>query len=240
MNCIAIDDEPLALNIIKEFCDKLKFLQLKGIFTNAFDAIKAINREAIDVIFLDIHMPNISGLEFIKSLPNPPMIIFTTAYSEHALEGFELNAIDYLVKPISFDRFLKAVNKAYELHSLMTKNNKENLPEENKHNDPGYMMIKVEYSTVKLNYDKILYIEGLKDYVKIYAGDKPLITKSTLKNIENKLPSDRFVRVHKSYIISLGHITKIENNRIIFGEKRIPVGDQYKELFYKLIDKHRL
>ena len=239
MNCIAIDDEPLALNVIKNFCNDLKFINLIDTCTNAFDAINILNREKVDLIFLDIHMPNISGLEFIKSLRTPPMIIFTTAYSEHALQGFELNAIDYLVKPISFDRFLKAVNRAYELMHLM-KNKKESTKASPESFSPDYIMIKVEYSTVKVNFDDIRYIEGLKDYVKIYAGDRPHITKSTLKNIEQKLPSDRFIRIHKSYIVSIKHISKIENNRIIYGDKRIPVGDQYKDAFNMMLNKYRL
>jgi DNA-binding LytR/AlgR family response regulator len=186
-------------------------------------------------------MPNLSGLEFIKTLYNPPMIIFTTAYSEHALMGFELNAVDYLVKPIPFDRFFKAVSKAYELYNLRKKHTvaeKGNSEMQQSHQE--YILIKVEYSTVKVNLADINYIEGLKDYVKIITKDKNYLTKSTMKNMEEKLPSDFFVRVHKSYIVSLDKIKKIENNRIIIGEKYVPVGDQFKEAFNNIIDKKRL
>jgi two-component system, LytTR family, response regulator len=242
MNCIAIDDEPLALNVIKDFCSKISYLNLVETCSNAVDAVKVLNRCDIGLIFLDIQMPQLSGLEFIKSLSNPPMIIFTTAYSEHALMGFELNAVDYLVKPIPFERFFKAANKAYELYNHRNKN----IPGLTASNGKDlfiaadYFLIKVEYSTVRVNFADILYIEGLKDYVKIVTDVKNYLTKTTMKNIEEKLPSERFIRVHKSYIISLSRISKIENNRIIFKDKYIPIGDQFKDLFNKLIDKNRL
>ena len=238
MNCIAIDDEPLALNVIKDFCEKISFLNLVGICINAIDAVKIIKENKIDLIFLDIQMPNITGLEFVKTLDNHPMIIFTTAYSNHALEGFELNAIDYLVKPVSFERFFKGGSKAYEIFNL--KNKKEFLPVGQPVKNEDYIMVKVEYSVVKVNLNDILYIEGLKDYVKIYTGNRPLLTKSTMKNIEEKLQGKRFVRVHKSFIVSVSHIKSIENNRIIIGDKRIPVGNQYKAEFYSIIDKLKL
>jgi len=242
MNCIAIDDEPLAINVIKEFCSKIDYLNLLATFNSAVEAIKLLNQTSVDLIFLDIQMPHISGLEFIKSIPNPPMVVFTTAYSEHALQGFELNAIDYLVKPIPFERFFKAVNKAYELYNLRKKNElSSNLTlERNSEHQADYFMIKVEYSTVKVDFKDIQYIEGLKDYVKIYTGPRPILTKTTMKNIEEKLSSDNFVRIHKSYIVSISHIKAIENNRVLIGDKRIPVGEQYKEAFYKIVNKNKL
>lgn len=242
MNCIAIDDEPLALNVIKDFCSKVSFLDLVTTCTSAVEAVKVLNRHEIGLIFLDIQMPHLSGIEFIKTLSNPPMVIFTTAYSEHALMGFELNAVDYLVKPIPFDRFFKAVSKAYELYNLRQKHS---IPVQGsidapQQTHPEYIMIKVEYSTVKVNLTDIFYIEGLKDYVKIVTPQKNYLTKSTMKNMEEKLPGEFFVRVHKSYIVSIDRINKIENNRIVINEKYIPVGDQFKESFYKTIDKKRL
>ncbi len=238
MNCLAIDDEPLALDVIEDFSGRIPFLKLAGRCTSAMEAIEIINKERIDLIFLDINMPHITGTEFIKSLESPPLIIFTTAYSEFAVEGFELNAIDYLVKPIAFNRFLKAVNKAYELFSLKqvkTVSQKATTgPEEE------YLLVKADYSTVKIMLNDILYIEGLKDYVKIYRGGKPVLTKSTMKNIEDKLSGKKFVRVHKSYIVALTKIESIENQRIIIGEKRIPVGDQYRENFNRILDEYRL
>jgi DNA-binding LytR/AlgR family response regulator len=239
MNCLAIDDEPLALNVIKDFCKKISYLHLVGTCTSAAEAIKFLSQHEINLVFLDIHMPHISGLEFIKSLSSPPLVIFTTAFTEHALQGFELSAVDYLVKPIPFERFLKAVNKAYELINLRNKNV---LAASQTSNGSlsGYLMVKVEYSTVKLNFNDIIYIEGLKDYIKIYTGGRPILTKSTMINIEEKLPSEHFIRVHKSYIVSVSKISKIENNRIIFGEKRIPVGNRYKINFSNMIKKYQL
>jgi two-component system, LytTR family, response regulator len=240
MNCLAIDDEPLALNIVKEFSSKIEFINLVAICTNPIEAIRIINQQEIDLIFLDIQMPNITGLEFIRSLKNPPLVIFTTAYPNYALDGFELNATDYLVKPFSFERFLRSVNKAYEI--VIFKKNK--VPKaghsDEKSSPEKYLMIKVEYSTVRVDLEQILYIEGLKDYIKIYTGKKPLLTKSTMKNIEEKLPSDQFIRVHKSFIVALTKIESIENNRIIIGEKYIPIGNQYKSGFYSILDSKRL
>ncbi|PKP34535.1 MAG: DNA-binding response regulator [Bacteroidetes bacterium HGW-Bacteroidetes-17] len=242
MNCIAVDDELLALNVIKDFCSKIPFINLVDTCSNAMDAVKLLNEYKIDLIFLDIQMPYITGVEFCKTLVNinSPLIIFTTAYSNHALEGFELNALDYLVKPIPFERFFKAANKAYEFVELKKKKgqilNHDNLSTV----QPDHIMIKCEYSTVKVNFDSIIYIEGLKDYIKIFTAEKMLLTKSTMKNIETKLPNNIFMRVHKSFIVSLPKIYKIENNRIIFGDQRIPVGEQYKKVFHQLIDEYRL
>lgn len=241
MKCIAIDDEPLAINVIKDFCQKIDYINLLATFNSAVDAVKILNHTQVDLIFLDIQMPHLSGLEFIKSCTNPPLVIFTTAFSEHALQGFEVNAIDYLIKPIPFDRFFKAVNKAYELFNLRNSNQlTTHVPEPIIQQQADYFMIKVEYSTVKVEFKNILYIEGLKDYVKIYAGSRPLLTKSTMKNIEEKLPSDQFIRIHKSFIVSIAHIQVIENNRIVMGEKRLPIGDQYKDSFYAILNKNRL
>lgn len=247
MNCLAIDDEPLALKIIEEFCLKIDFLNLVRKCSSASEAIEIVNKKNIDLIFLDIHMPDISGLDFFKSIPNPPMVIFTTAYSEFALDGFELNAVDYLVKPIPFNRFLMAVNRAFELFNLRKTEIMDTLPVSvSKHNSTvdstcqKFLLIKVEYSTVKVDFDTILYIEGLKDYIKIYTIEKMLLTKSTMKNIQSRLPALMFFRVHKSFIVSFYYIQKIENNRIVINDKYIPIGEQYKEDFYKYINKNRL
>jgi DNA-binding LytR/AlgR family response regulator len=236
MNCIAIDDEPLALDIITEFCSKISYLNLLGTFTNPLDAAKLLNSIEIDLVFLDIHMPHINGLDFLKSLYNPPMVIFTTAYKEHAFQGFEFDAVDYLIKPFSSDRFIKAVNKAYQL--ILLKNSGKTVTEEKTENSPGFIMVRVEYSTIRVNLDDILYIEGLKDYVKIYSGSRPVLTKTTMKNIVDKLPPDRFMRVHKSFIVALDKIDIIENNRIVIGKERIPVGESFKVPFFKVINRN--
>lgn len=239
MNCIAIDDEPLALEVIKDFCSKVDFLNLVYTGTNAVDAITLLHSEQIDVLFIDIQMPHITGLEFVKTLTHPPLIIFTTAYPSYALEGFDLNAVDYLVKPIPLERFIRATNKAYELYSLRKqKENKNTSHKKEENND--YLLLKVEHNTVKLNYKDILYIEGLKDYLKVFLHEKYILTKNTIKKIEEKLPSENFIRVHKSFIIGLDKIEKIENNRIYIGEKIIPIGGHYKESFFLRINKYRL
>ena len=179
-------------------------------------------------------MPNLTGFDFLKSLANPPLIIITTAYPEYALNGYEVNAVDYLVKPFSFERFVIAVAKAYELNNLIKGKNPD-LP-----SGSDFLLVKVEYRTVKIDLGSILYIEGLKDYVKIYCSAKPILTKSTLKNIEAKLPSGNFKRVHKSYIVSLSKVKSIESNRIIIGDTRIPIGDQYKDQFYEKLKERML
>lgn len=242
MNCIAIDDEPLALDVIRNFCLKIDYLNLEVTFTNALEAVTHLNNNSIDLIFLDIQMPHISGLEFLKTLTNPPLIIFTTAYSDHAIEGFELNAVDYLVKPIPFERFFKAVNKALELFNLRQRNIQSFINQNGNDQQAAYMLVKVEYVSIKVNFNDIQYIEGLKDYVKIYLVNKakPILTKSTMKNIENTLPEKVFIRIHKSYIVSISKIEVIDNNRIVFGDKRIPIGQFYKENFNHILDRYRL
>lgn len=241
MKCIAVDDEPLALKVIRDFCSKVEFIDLIGECTSAVTAAKFLNEQKVDLLFLDIQMPYITGLEFIKTIPVPPLTIFTTAFSKYAVEGFEVDAIDYLLKPIPFDRFLKAVNKAYEIFQLRQKNE---ISYNNQYNNvfgsKDYLLIKVEYSTVKLNLKDILYIEGVKDYVKISTTHKNFLTKSTMKNIEEKLPGTEFIRIHKSYIVSLSSIERIENNRIIFGEKHLPIGEQYKKELFSILNKNRL
>lgn len=244
MKCIAIDDEPLALNVIADFCSKIDYLQLVGTYTSAIDAIQVLNKLKIDLIFVDVQMPHITGIEFIRSLKNPPLIILTTAYTEHALEGYELSILDYLVKPIPFERFFQGVNKAYELFCLKSEDSAmvssiQAVPEQ-KEPEPEYMLIRVEYSTVKVLFTDIKYIEGIKDYVKIKLQNKSLLTKTTMKHMEDKLSRKKFIRVHKSYIIAVDAIEKIENNRIIIGEQRIPIGTSYKHVFNEFLERYKL
>jgi len=236
LNCIAIDDEPSALKIIKEYCSRIQSVNLIGTFINPYDAISTLNNNQVDLIFLDIVMPQISGQEFLKTLYNPPMVIFATAYKEYAVEGFENDAVDYLVKPFAFDRFLKAVNKAYQL--LRFKNPVTSSNEESPVVSHGFLMVKVEYTTIRVNLNDILYIEGLKDYVKIYAEGRLILTKTTMKNIIEKLPSGSFFRVHKSYIISVDKIDMIENSRIVIGNQRIPIGESYRASFFEMVNRN--
>ena len=239
MNCILIDDEPLALDILSDYVEKIPFLHLKYKCTNAFEALEVMQNEKIDLIFCDIQMPNVSGIDFVKSLDPRPMIIFTTAYSEYALEGFDLNVVDYLLKPIPFDRFLKAVNKANELMRLKQLST-QGTPVPKTENTLEYILVKSDYATKKIFLNNILFVEGLKDYLKIFAGDKPILTLNSLKKIEQKLPGNQFVRVHRSYIVALNKIDSIQRNRIIIGDTRIPIGDNYKDHFFSMIEKNNL
>jgi len=236
LNCIAIDDELSALRTISEYCSRIQYVNLTGTFTNPFEALHTLNNNQVDLIFLDIVMPQITGLEFLKTLYNPPMIIFTTAFKEYALEGFDYDAVDYLVKPFAFDRFSKSVNKAFQL--LKLKKPVDNQAEDIPRISSGFLMVKVEYSTIRVNLDDILYIEGLKDYVKIYTEGKLILTKTTMKNILEKLPSDTFFRVHKSYIISIDKIEMIENSRIVIGNQRIPIGESYRFSFFEIVNRN--
>ncbi len=235
MNCIAVDDEPLALELIEDFAKKVPFLNYIKSCKNAFEAIDIIQKDKIDLIFLDINMPDLSGIELIRNIQNKPLVIFTTAYSEYAVEGFELNAVDYLIKPFLFERFFKAVNKAYELFNL--KNNPQTHQEpESSAPVKDYIFVKADYSSVKIYLKDILYLEGLKDYVKIHTSEKKILTLITMKKIEEKLPSSNFVRVHRSFIVALDKIESIQRNRIVIKEKWIPVGNSYKSEFYKRIE----
>lgn len=237
LSCIAIDDEQSALDIITEFCTRIRYLNLVGTYTNPFDAVRTLNKTHIDLIFLDIQMPEISGFEFLKSLYNPPMIIFTSVDRENAFESFEYDAVDYLVKPFQFERFTRSVNKAFHLLRLRQ-------PEDTSVRTDtgilqhGFLMVKVEYSTIRVNLSDILYIEGLKDYVKIFTEGRLVLTKTTMKNILEKLPPEYFFRVHKSYIISVDKIDMIENSRIVIGNQRIPIGESYRSSFFSMVGRN--
>ena len=234
MKCIAVDDEPLALNLIEDFAKKIPFLNYIKSCKNAFEAIDIIQKEHIDLIFLDINMPDISGIELIKNIAHKPLVIFTTAYSEYAVQGFELSAVDYLIKPFLFERFFKAVNKAYEQYNL--KNKKTISVTQEKSFAEDYIFVKADYSSVKIYLKDILYLEGLKDYVKIHTKEKKILTLITMKKIEEKLPSSNFIRVHRSFIVAIDKIESIQRNRIIINSIWIPVGNSYKNEFYKRIE----
>lgn len=231
MKCLIVDDEPLAQQVIEEFAGRVSFLEVCGKCSSASEAIEMLHAKAIDLIFLDIHMPRLSGLDFISSLHNPPLFILVTAYSEYALQGFNVNATDYLMKPVPFDRFLKAVTRAYELHNLRLH------ASQNSNGNPiRYMMVKSGYQTIKIQFDNILYIEGLKDYVKIITdGRKPVLSLLTMKGLAESLPAGQFLRIHKSFIVAVDRITTISRNRVMIGDKWIPVGENYREAFRKLV-----
>jgi DNA-binding LytR/AlgR family response regulator len=221
MKCIAVDDEPLALEVIRKYTADTPLLQLLETFTDAIQALSFLKTRTVDLIILDIHMPDISGIQLIQSLKDPPMVIFTTAYSEYAVKGFELQAVDYLVKPVRFERFMKAVEKAARIKELM--HNVKPAPEED------CIFVKSGYGQVRVNLSDIRYIEGLDDYLKIHrAGDAaPVLSQTSLKSILEKLPADRFMRVHRSFIVSLKHIRYVRKKTIRLEGVDLPVGDTY-------------
>ena len=229
MRCLIVDDEPLASDVIENYINKIESLNIVAKCNSALQAINVLKEHQIDLIFLDIKMPNLSGLELVKTIDNIPQFIFTTAYSEHAIEGFELNATDYLVKPIRFNRFIKAVNKAQEKHELKLKK-----PIEKIQDSKDYIFIKSEYENIKVNLEDIEYIEGLKDYVKIHIKDskKSLLTLSSFKNILKKL-SPNFIRIHRSYIVNIDFIKTLQKTKVFIGEVRLPIGESYKESVLK-------
>ncbi|WP_375587327.1 LytR/AlgR family response regulator transcription factor [Flagellimonas aurea] len=239
MKCIIIDDEPLAIDVLMGYCQKVDFIKLEGTFTNPLEAITVIKERNIDLIFCDIEMPQISGIDFITSLDNGPMFIFTTAYSQYAVEGFELNAIDYLVKPIPYHRFIKAISRAKEALGHKNKGDVENGNVFPSHGNlpvaaARYIFVKAEYESIKINLDDIEYIQGLKDYLKIHinGSDKAILTLMSFREILDKLPAHQFLRVHKSYIVNISRIMSVQRNRIIINETRIPIGDSFKSVFF--------
>jgi DNA-binding LytR/AlgR family response regulator len=223
MRCIAVDDEKWVLDLLVDNISRVPFLQLVGRCKNALEAIELLHREEVDLIFLDIQMPGLDGIQFVQSLQHPPMIIFVTAYKEYAWDGFELAAVDYLLKPVSFERFLKACNKAQELFRLQQKSAQ---PKEL----PDSFFVYVEYNQVKITIADIVYIEGMKDYVKIFltTGTKPVITKMSLKALEDKLQPYRLVRIHKSYIISADKVTAVKRDIICLSAIELPLSDSYR------------
>ena len=236
IKCITIDDEPLALKQMADYIKKTPFLELAGQFESALQAIPFIQENTIDLMFLDINMPDLSGMDFVKSLNNPPKVIFTTAYSEYAIEGFRVDAIDYLLKPIGYADFLKAADKAKErFASKIDENTKIE-------GDEKFLFIKSEYKIVRINLSEIKYIEGMREYVRIHIeSQKPVMALMSMKKMEEFLPHKNFMRVHRSFIVNLDKITTIERNRIIFDEDVfIAVSDQYKAKFQEFLNNNFL
>ena len=234
INAIAIDDEPLALQLVSGYIEKTPGLNLAGSFDNPLDAIEFLTNEAVDLIFVDIQMPDLSGLEFTRSLARGPKVIFTTAYEKYALEGFRLDVIDYLLKPFSYEEFLKAVQKAVRLIKL-----EKEVPDQVDTNSE-FLFLKSDYKIRRINFNDILYIEGLKDYVKVFihGSDRPVLSLITLKALEAKLPETKFMRLHRSFIVNLERIDTIERSRIVFGKTYIPVSEQYKDKFQEFLDRN--
>lgn len=235
MRCIAVDDEPRALDIIENFISKIDFISIVGKFRSPLDAVDFLMQNEVDLIFLDINMPDITGTELVKILNQKPMIIFTTAYSEYAIESYDLEAVDYLLKPFEFDRFLKAVIKAKEIFKLkLQPKDKQTVyssPVENK------IQLKSGSETFQIKIDDIKYIEGLGNYVNIYLCDQKIATYISLKDLLEKLPAESFIRIHKSYIVSINQIKSFESYQVKLNDKTIPIGKNYRKDFIDLMKK---
>lgn len=216
MKAIAIDDEPIALDIIRSHAEKVPFLQLQGVFTDAFKALDYLQQEEIDLLFLDIKMPDISGIEFFNSLARKPLLIFTTAYSEHASTGYDLDAVDYLLKPISLARFIKGCNKAYELYNIR-----------NESEQTDHIYIKTGTDQVKVMFDQVIYLEAAGNYVHFVLKEGKLLSRSTFAEAINLLPPQDFIRVHRSFVVSVSKIEKVEKYQVIAGGKAVPVSEAY-------------
>lgn len=230
---IAIDDEPKALDIIQLYADKIPFLDLKKKFRDALEALSYLKDNSVDLIFLDINMPDLNGIEFLQALSNPPLVIFTTAYSEYAVESYEYQAVDYLLKPIIFTRFLKAVNRVSEIIELKKKEPHNKL--DNKNQEFGYLLVKSGNDIYNLPLETILFIEGAQNYVFIQTLEKRIMSLMRMKEIELKLPDQLFFRIHKSFIVSLKQIEKIESYQVTIKNHEIPIGKIYKEAFLRQI-----
>jgi len=233
IKCIAIDDEPHALRQMAEYIEAIPFLSLEGAFESAFDACNFLHDNAVDLVFVDINMPDVNGIDFVKSLSKDVKIVFITAHSEFAYEGFQLDAADYLLKPISFTDFLKSANKVNERYFQQNSS----LPEIHQNRD--YLFIKSEYRVIRINFKDIKYIESKREYVKIYIeGNEPITSLMSIKKLEEALPDNIFMRVHRSFIVNLNKITVVERNRIVFDNKvYIPISENYGEKFQKYMEK---
>ncbi len=235
IRCIAIDDEPLALKQMAGYINKTPFLELVGQFESAMIALAFLQEDSVDLMFVDINMPDLSGMDFVKSLDNPPGIIFTTAYSEYALEGFKVDAIDYLLKPIGYSDFLKSANKALKILAP-----KIDTPKEELKSNGDFLLIKSEHRIVRVNFADIKYIEGMREYVRIHLiNTKPVMTLLSMKALEAQLPGNQFMRVHRSFIVNLSRLTTIERNRIVFDEDvYIPISEQYQKPFREWMERY--
>lgn len=227
IKCAIVDDEPLAVELLASYVKKIPFLELCGKYNNATDALHGIGEAPVDLLFLDIQMPELNGLELSRMVPEDTRIVFTTAFDQYAVDGFRANALDYLLKPISYADFMEACNKALQWFQLVHQS--ENKPDD----EVKSIFVKSEYKLLQINLDSIRYVEGLKDYVKIYTDDSPhpILSLMNMKAMEQMLPASRFIRVHRSFIVSKEKIREIDRNRIVFGDVYIPIGDSYKQAF---------
>ncbi|RZJ67645.1 MAG: response regulator transcription factor [Flavobacterium sp.] len=230
IKCLVVDDEPMALALIENYAKKTPFLELRAACSNAFEALEILEDEAIDLVFLDIQMPELNGLELSKTLSKNTRVIFTTAFNEYAIDGFKADALDYLMKPFSFEEFYTAAVRAKEWFALV-RSRKSEKPESD------FMFVKSDYKQIKINLSDVLYFEGLKDYIKIWIAGNPkaILTKMSLKSLEEELPETKFMRIHRSFIIALDKIEAVERSQVLIGKERITVADQYKERFLEFV-----
>lgn len=233
IRCLVVDDEPLALDILEDYISKVPFLTLVKTTTSAIEGLSLVQSDAVDLVFLDVQMPELTGIQFLKIINGKCDVILTTAYSQYALDGYELDVVDYLLKPIAFDRFYKAAQKVLQNNSNAHFAPQEQASAANTHD---FIFVKTEHKIQKIYLDDILYIEGLKDYISIFTKTERIITLQNMKKMEESLPVKSFIRVHKSYIVAIGKIESIERSRIQIGEKIIPIGDTYREYFFKQIE----
>lgn len=224
--CLAVDDEPPALEVLKKFITSVRSLELAGICSDAIEAINFVQSRQVDLIFLDIKMPELLGTDFIRALKNPPKVIFTTAYRKYAIEGFELDAVDYLLKPISFDRFLRAVSKVMQTPLSETK--PEDEPQNNKPVTPGYISFRSDRKMIKVALNDILYIESIKDYIKVVTTTNTVITKQPISSVEEILPKEMFIRIHRSYIVAMNKIESYNNELVWIAKQELPISRMYR------------
>jgi two-component system, LytTR family, response regulator len=234
IKCLIVDDEPPAREVLKRYVEDTPGLELRGECANAVQALGVLQRESIDLIFLDIRMPQLTGVDFLKSLKNPPKIVFTTAYSEYALEGYELDIVDYLLKPVRFERFLKAINKAFPLHNPVTMD-PHPVPETEKRME-SFVYFRADRKMVKVLLSEIVYIESMKDYVKVITDNHSIITKQSISSVESMLPEKKFIRTHRSFIVSVDKIRSFTNELIETGKTEIPIGKLYRNTVLKLLE----
>ena len=238
IKCAVVDDEPLAVELLANYVKKIPFLELCGKYTNATDALHGIGEQPVDLLFLDIQMPELNGLELSRMVPENTRIVFTTAFNQYAVDGYRVNALDYLLKPISYADFLEACNKAMQWFQLVQQSEQQPAATAPANEEPRSIFVKSEYKLLQIQLDDIRYIEGLKDYVKIYTeqSPRPILSLMNMKAIEQMLPESRFIRVHRSFIVQKSKIREIERNRIVFGDVYIPIGDSYKQAFLDFIN----
>lgn len=242
LNCIAVDDEPLALSHVCRFIEQTPFLKLAGRYASAVEALNAIHSQKIDLVYLDIQMPDLNGIELARVIgksPDTPRIIFTTAFAQYSLEGYKVDALDYLLKPFNYEEFLRTATKAHAYYELINRSATHPPIAKPENADDQYLFLKVEYQWVRIALDEILYIEALKDYVKVHLKntEKGMLSLISLKDLEEKLPAKNFMRVHRSFIIALDKITAMTKNTIQIGKKSITVGDQYKNAFSRFVGR---